>query len=78
LNRRRSLPTRSAPAVHDRLSDSGVTLALHAKTGKRKDKNKEIQMAKFSDFEMASITGDPIKLSQFEDQVCLVVNVATN
>jgi len=35
-------------------------------------------MAKFSDFEMASITGDPIKLSQFEGQVCLVVNVATN
>ena len=41
-------------------------------------KEKEIPMASFADFEMASIAGDPIKLSQFQGQVCLVVNVATN
>ncbi len=34
-------------------------------------------MASFGEFEMTSITGDPIVLSKFDGQVCLVVNVAT-
>ncbi len=34
-------------------------------------------MASLHDFEMASISGEPVKLSQFEGQLCLVVNVAT-
>lgn len=31
-----------------------------------------------SDFSMASITGDQIDLADFENQVCLIVNVASN
>ncbi len=34
-------------------------------------------MAGFHDFEMASITGENVKLSDYENQVSLVVNVAT-
>ena len=31
----------------------------------------------FNDFEMESITGDTVAFSQFQDQVSLVVNVAS-
>ena len=34
-------------------------------------------MPSFHDFEVPSITGEPIRLSQFEGQLCLVVNVAS-
>ena len=34
-------------------------------------------MANFHDFEMDSITGDSVSLSDYEGQVCLVVNVAS-
>ena len=34
-------------------------------------------MPSLHDFEMASITGEPVKLSQYEGQLCLVVNVAS-
>jgi len=34
-------------------------------------------MAKLSDFQMTSITGDQVDLSSFENQVCLIVNVAS-
>lgn len=34
-------------------------------------------MAAFHDFEMTSITGDEVSFDQFEDQLCLVVNVAS-
>jgi glutathione peroxidase-family protein len=34
-------------------------------------------MPSFYDFEMTSITGEPVSLSQYEGQVCLVVNVAS-
>ena len=34
-------------------------------------------MASMSDFEMTSITGERVELSRFENQVCLVVNVAS-
>ncbi len=34
-------------------------------------------MAKIHDFEMTSIQGESVKLSNYENQVCLVVNVAT-
>lgn len=34
-------------------------------------------MASVHDFEMESITGEPVKLSDYEGQVCLVVNVAS-
>jgi glutathione peroxidase-family protein len=34
-------------------------------------------MTTMHDFEMTSITGEPVKLSQYRDKVCLLVNVAT-
>ena len=34
-------------------------------------------MAHFHDLEMTSITGDPVSLSTFKGQLCLVVNVAS-
>ena len=34
-------------------------------------------MASLHDFEMQSITGEPVALSNLENQVCLVVNVAS-
>ena len=34
-------------------------------------------MASVHDFEMDSITGEPVRLSDYEGQVCLIVNVAS-
>ncbi len=34
-------------------------------------------MATLFDFEMAAIDGTPVPLSTYQDQVCLVVNVAS-
>ncbi len=34
-------------------------------------------MATLYDFEMDSITGEPVPLSQYEGQVCLIVNLAS-
>jgi glutathione peroxidase-family protein len=34
-------------------------------------------MANMHDFTMTSITGDQVDLKSFENQVCLVVNVAS-
>ena len=34
-------------------------------------------MAGFHDLEMTSITGEPVNFSQYRDQLCLVVNVAS-
>ena len=34
-------------------------------------------MASFHDFEMVSITGEKVSFEKFRDQVCLVVNVAS-
>lgn len=34
-------------------------------------------MPSFHDFEMASITGEPVKLSDYAGKVCLVVNLAS-
>lgn len=34
-------------------------------------------MAGFHDLEMRSITGEQVPFSTFQDQVCLVVNVAS-
>ncbi len=34
-------------------------------------------MATLYDFEMSSITGESVKLSDHEGQVCLIVNVAS-
>ena len=34
-------------------------------------------MPSLFDFEVASIQGEPIRLSEFEGQLCLVVNVAS-
>ena len=31
----------------------------------------------FTDFEMQSITGDPVNFSQFQDKLSLIVNVAS-
>ena len=38
---------------------------------------KELTMASFYDFEMASITGEVVDFSQFKGQACLLVNVAS-
>ena len=34
-------------------------------------------MSAFHEIEMASITGEPVKFSQYEGKVCLVINVAS-
>lgn len=34
-------------------------------------------MARFTDFQMDSITGEPVDFGSYEKQVCLVVNVAS-
>jgi glutathione peroxidase-family protein len=34
-------------------------------------------MSRFHDFEMTSITGDPVTFDRFEGQFCLIVNVAS-
>ena len=34
-------------------------------------------MASIHDFEMASITGESVSLSQYEGQICLIVNLAS-
>lgn len=34
-------------------------------------------MTKMHDFEMTSIEGNSVKLSDYQNQVCLVVNVAS-
>ena len=34
-------------------------------------------MPSFHDFEVTSIDGDPVRLSDYSDQVCLVVNLAS-
>tara|TARA_R110002096_G_scaffold433887_2_gene653757 strand:- start:66475 stop:66582 length:108 start_codon:yes stop_codon:yes gene_type:complete len=34
-------------------------------------------MSKFHDFEAQSITGDPVRFSDYKGKVCLVVNVAS-
>lgn len=35
------------------------------------------RMSTFHDFEMTSITGDQVSFDRFEDQICLIVNVAS-
>ena len=34
-------------------------------------------MSEFHDLEMTSITGEQVSFEKFDDQVCLVVNVAS-
>ena len=34
-------------------------------------------MSGFHDIEMQAITGEPVALSKFQDNLCLVVNVAS-
>lgn len=34
-------------------------------------------MTDFHSIEMASITGEPVSLSKYQDNLCLVVNVAS-
>ncbi len=34
-------------------------------------------MSTFHELEMTSITGEPVKFSQYEGKVCLVINVAS-
>lgn len=35
------------------------------------------RMSVFHDFEMTSITGEPVAFEQFRGQLCLIVNVAS-
>jgi glutathione peroxidase-family protein len=35
-------------------------------------------MTTFTEFTMNSIAGDPVDFSQFDGQMCLIVNVASN
>ena len=34
-------------------------------------------MSRFHELEMNAITGEPVSLSKFQDNLCLVVNVAS-
>lgn len=34
-------------------------------------------MTKLTDFTMDAITGEPVDFTRFDDQVCLIVNVAS-
>ena len=34
-------------------------------------------MGRFTEFQMKSITGEPVDFQSYENQVCLVVNVAS-
>jgi glutathione peroxidase-family protein len=34
-------------------------------------------MSSFHEFEMTSITGEPVSFDQFAGQICLIVNVAS-
>jgi glutathione peroxidase-family protein len=34
-------------------------------------------MSTFHEFEMTSITGEPVSFDQFAGQICLIVNVAS-
>jgi len=34
-------------------------------------------MSTFHDLEMESITGEPVALSKYQDNLCLIVNVAS-
>jgi len=34
-------------------------------------------MSTFHELEMTSITGEPVKFSQYEGKLCLVINVAS-
>ena len=34
-------------------------------------------MASFTDLEMMSITGEPVSLSKYQDNLCLIVTVAS-
>ena len=36
-----------------------------------------LRMKRFHDIEMPSITGETVELSRYQDQVCLIVNVAS-
>ena len=60
-------------------SFSRRTWVAHPRYGsyRRRIYRREIQMAKMHDFEMTSIQGESVKLSDFQNQVCLVVNVAS-
>jgi hypothetical protein len=37
-----------------------------------------VEMSTFHDFEMTSITGEPVSFDRFRGQICLVVNVASH
>jgi hypothetical protein len=37
----------------------------------------ESNMSRFHELEMAAITGEPVSLSKFQDNLCLIVNVAS-
>jgi glutathione peroxidase-family protein len=37
----------------------------------------ETSMSDIHDIEMSSITGDPVRLSKYQDNLCLIVNVAS-
>ena len=34
-------------------------------------------MSRFTEFQMTSITGEPVAFSQYQGKVCLIVNVAS-
>ena len=56
---------------------SAIPRCAYYELGCRAFPNEEASMATLYDFEMESITGTPVPLSTYQDQVSLVVNVAT-
>ena len=41
------------------------------------EKEEETSMSAIHGIEMSSITGEPVSLSKFQDNLCLIVNVAS-
>ena len=58
----------AAPTPSSSATSSRALVSAHTRVN---------QMSTFHDFEMTSITGDALSFDQFEDQICLIVNVAS-
>jgi hypothetical protein len=58
----------SRETIDPRITELGYSLTVH---------NPGVDMPSLHDFEAPSIKGEPIRLSEFEGQLCLVVNVAS-
>mgnify|MGYP002177196130 CR=1 FL=1 len=56
----------------------GLTRCYPGRADDQRHLSSLVPMSNFHDFEMTSVTGEQVSFDQFQDQVCLVVNVASN